>query len=64
MTQVLILMGSTDNLMPSTYPDFINANRATFLVTAALALIGAIITWIYYPRKNVECPAEEKGYKP
>jgi len=58
MFMISIFMGSTDNLMPSTYPDFINANRATFLVTAALALIGAIITWIYYPRKNVECPAE------
>jgi MFS family permease len=52
MFMISIFMGSTDNLVPSTYPEFVSASRYTFLVTAALALIGAVITWLYYPRRD------------
>jgi MFS family permease len=52
MFMISVFMGSTDNLLPPNYPNFVSASRSTFLITAALALIGAIITWLYYPRKR------------
>lgn len=55
MCMISVFMGSMDNLSPATHSNFVDATRATFMTTAALTLIGIVITWFYYPRK---CDAE------
>jgi MFS family permease len=45
MLCISVIMGSTDNLNPDTFNDFINVIRAAFAVCLVMCIIGTVVSW-------------------
>ncbi|MDR3282824.1 MAG: MFS transporter [Candidatus Methanoplasma sp.] len=49
MLSISVIMGSADNLNPSTFGDFINVIRAAFVVCLVMCVIGTAVSWLRGP---------------
>jgi MFS family permease len=45
MLCISVIMGSTDNLNPSTYGDFVSVIRAAFAVCLSMCIFGTLVSW-------------------
>ena len=45
MASIAVIMGSTDNLGPSTYGDFVDTMRLAFSICLGMCVVGILCSW-------------------
>lgn len=53
MCCISVILGSTDNINPSTYGDFINVMKTAFSVCLVMCIIGTFVSWFRGKEDNV-----------
>jgi MFS family permease len=53
MTSIALVMGSLDNLMPSTYSSFVDAIHLSFLISAFMCVAAMTVSW--FRGRGYEC---------
>jgi Arabinose efflux permease len=54
MCCITFIMGSTDNLNPSTYGDFVNVIRVAFVICLGMCIVGTFFSWFRGDLKEFE----------
>ena len=57
MCCISVIMGSTNNLNPATYGEFINVIRVAFIICSAMCIIGTVVSW--FRGKDSEAEVQE-----
>jgi MFS family permease len=55
MLSISVIMGSADNLNPSTFDDFIDVIRVAFVVCLGMCITGTIVSWV----RGSDVPADK-----